>query len=169
MDALGIARATIVGHCMGSIVGQCMAAMAPSRVSRLVLAASCASTRLEPVLQLREIVGTLEDPVPLDFIVDFQTSTVHQAPPQEFLSTVFRESSKLPARVWKSVLAEFLNAEPDPAAIRCPALLLWGDRDSSHSRSRRRCCGRSPIPGCTWRMALGTRCSGKCRRPSFAK
>lgn len=129
MDALGIERATVVGHCMGSIVGQYMAAMAPSRVSRLVLAGSCASTRQEPVLQLREIVDTLEDPVPLDFIVDFQTSTVHQAPPQDFLSTVFQESAKLPARVWKSVLADFLNAEPDHAAIRCPALLLWGDRD----------------------------------------
>lgn len=129
LDMLDIPSATVVGHCMGSVVARQMAVLAPARIPRLVLAGTCADTSQEIVLQLREAVESLTDPVDPGFICDFQMSTVHQALPAEFLNGIIAESAKLPARVWRAALDGFLAARTDLSAVRCPTLILWGDHD----------------------------------------
>ncbi|MFC4171300.1 alpha/beta fold hydrolase [Microvirga sp. GCM10011540] len=136
MDAIGIAEATLVGHSMGSFIARTVAAQAPKRVERLVLIGS-AVTACNPITQdlLRE-VDALDDPVGEDFVRMFQASTIHRPVPAAFFERVVAESLKAPARVWKAALFGLLAADPEPdlARIRCPALILGGDRDGVFSQ-----------------------------------
>jgi non-heme chloroperoxidase len=138
LDAVGVARATIVGHSMGSIIARRVAETYPERVTRLVLiGAALTPMRLnEAAVGLREAVRTLEDPVPPEFAREFQASTVHIPVPEPFFERVVAESLKLPARVWKSVLDGLfaLDDAADLGRIAAPTLILWGERDAFFPR-----------------------------------
>jgi non-heme chloroperoxidase len=137
MNELGVRSAMVTGHSMGSFVAQQMAVVTPERVSALALVGSAASADNEVVRSLLPAVTALVDPVDVAFVREFQMSTLHRPVPEPFLERVIAESLKLPARVWRSVLAGLLSAPAltDPAAIRCPTAILWGDRDAIFSRS----------------------------------
>jgi pimeloyl-ACP methyl ester carboxylesterase len=128
MDAKNIKQATIVGHSMGSFVAQHVAAQAPERVKRLVLAATATN---DLARQLQRDVNALTDPVPQKFVYDFQVSTAFQPLSNEFFHAVLKESMKLPAHVWREVMAEMMS--PDAGVqlkkIKTPTLILWGDKD----------------------------------------
>lgn len=132
MDAMKIKQATIVGHSMGSFVAQHVAAEAPERVKRLVLMATATTIHTnELARQLQREVNALTDPVPQKFVHEFQVSTAFQPLSNEFFQTVLKESMKLPAHVWREVMAEMMS--PDAGAplkkIKAPTLVLWGDKD----------------------------------------
>jgi pimeloyl-ACP methyl ester carboxylesterase len=103
MDAVGIEEATLVGASMGALFAQRVVLSYPRRVSRLVLIGAQTPAN-EAVLGLVEEVRALEDPVPPEFVTEFQESTIYQPVPQEFLDTVVSESLKLPARVWRDYM-----------------------------------------------------------------
>jgi non-heme chloroperoxidase len=138
MAARRIARAAVVGHSMGSFVGQQVALAAPRRVSRLVLVDSAtAPARFNDMLELQRAVNGFSDPVPEEFIREFQRSTIHRAVPEEFMERVVSESRKLPARVWREAMSGML-ATGRPERLRAqeiPTLILWGDRDAMTSRA----------------------------------
>src|SRR5690606_21063866 len=96
LDAMGIARATVVGHSMGSAVAQRVAASYPERVARLVLAGSYVTARTEDLLALNEEIRALTDPVPDALARAFQHSTIHRPLPEVFVDAVVAESLKLP-------------------------------------------------------------------------
>jgi pimeloyl-ACP methyl ester carboxylesterase len=137
LDALGIERAVVVGHSMGSFIAQKIAAKAPERVERLVLIGSAATARNEATRQLLNEVETLSDPVGTDFVRSFQSSTIHRPVPADFFEQIVTESLKVPARVWKAALTGLLTADltADFAKIRCPVLILGGDRDGVFARA----------------------------------
>jgi non-heme chloroperoxidase len=137
MNAKGIRRATLVGHSMGSVVAQGVAIAAPERVERLVLIGSATTVRNEAVVQFRQAVEKLSDPVPEEFAREFQVSCVHQPPPNEFMDRVIAQSRKLPARVWKAVMAGMLAGDYKARLgdIRTPTLIIWGDRDAFFLRA----------------------------------
>lgn len=138
MDAKQIVRATIVGHSMGSYVAQQVALAAPRRVSRLVLVGSTTAPRtIEGFDELAKAVNALEDPVPTSFLREFQVSTVYRKVPDAFMDRVVAESAKLPARVWKALLAGMTAAEPAVALGRSgiPTLIIWGEKDAYMPRS----------------------------------
>lgn len=138
LDELGLERATIVGHCMGSLVAQRVALEAPRRVERLVLVSSMTSARrIEGMEELRGAVEALDGEVPEAFAREFQESTVYGALPREFMDGVVAESLKLPARVWRAVLEGLLADEHTPrlAEIQTPTLILWGERDALLGRA----------------------------------
>src|SRR3712207_5116196 len=105
MDAVGIEETTLVGASTGALFAQRAALSYPRRVGRLVLIGSQTPAN-EAVSGLREEVQALEDPVPPEFVREFQESTVYQPVPEEFLDTVVSESLKLPARVWRDYLEQ---------------------------------------------------------------
>jgi len=132
MDALGLRKADLVGHSMGSVIAQRVALDYWQRVGKLVLIGSAADVTINPVLlDLETFVDTLSDPIDPAFVHDFQASTVFQPIPQDFLDTVVAESLKVPARVWKDALAGLLaeNTLPELAQLAAPTLILWGDKD----------------------------------------
>jgi pimeloyl-ACP methyl ester carboxylesterase len=137
MDALGIRRATLVGHSMGSFVAQQAALAAPERIAGVVLIGSASTVRNEVTLELQQAMSTLPDTVPADFAMEFQASTVHQSVPEGFMIRVVAESRKVPARVWRAALAGLLETERfiGLGGSRIPALLIWGERDGLFSRS----------------------------------
>ena len=132
LDAVGVERATLVGHSMGSIVARRVAETRRERVARLVLLGAAATPVNEAALELQREVRALADPVPEDFVREFQASTTYVPLPAPFFERVVAESRKLPARVWQAALDGVVAANDADrlGRIAAPTLLLWGERDA---------------------------------------
>jgi pimeloyl-ACP methyl ester carboxylesterase len=137
MDLLGIARATLVGHSMGTFVAQQAALLAPARVAGLVLIGSATTARNQVMLELEQALAQLPDAVPEDFAREFQSSTIHHPVPEAFLDRVVAECRKAPAWVWHGALAGLIGTERfvGLGGRAIPTLLIWGDRDAMFSRA----------------------------------
>jgi pimeloyl-ACP methyl ester carboxylesterase len=137
MDVLGIARATLVGHSMGTFVAQQAALLAPARVAGLVLIGSATTARNQVTLELEQALARLPDAVPEDFAREFQSSTIHHPVPEPFLDRVVAECRKAPARVWHRAMVGLIGTEPFAGlpGSAIPTLLIWGDRDALFSRA----------------------------------
>lgn len=138
LDALGIERATLVGHSMGSFVTQHVAALAPERVEHVVLAGSAMTCRHAEVLPLFEAVRGFADFVDEEFIREFQASTIHRAVPPEFFERVVAESKKLPLHAWKAIaeaLQEY-DARSVGGKVHGPVLAVWGEKDAVFPRAQ---------------------------------
>jgi non-heme chloroperoxidase len=158
MDAVGIEEATLVGASTGALFAQRVTLSYPRRVSHLVLIGS-----QTPALELNEAlsglleeVRALEDPVPPEFVREFQESTIYQPVPQEFLDTVVSESLKLPARVWRDYLEQaVLSIDHDYVVelreIKAPTLILWGEQDPLFPREEQERLAAA-IPGATLKV-----------------
>jgi pimeloyl-ACP methyl ester carboxylesterase len=133
MDVLALTRATVVGHSMGSFVAQQVAHAAPERVAGLVLIGSATTPRqIVGIHELQQAVDALTDPVPTAFVREFQTSTVAQPLPADFMERVVADSHKLPARVWRAVMAGMLATDrlTGLGDRPLPTLICWGERDT---------------------------------------
>jgi pimeloyl-ACP methyl ester carboxylesterase len=137
IDAKNLKSVTLVGHSMGSFIAQQVAYNAPERVSRLVLIGSATTVRNREVFDFQQAVNKLTDPVPAQFIKDFQSGTAYEPLPKEFLEQIVAESLKLPASVWRAVLAGLLthDTRQQLAAIKVPTLIMWGDKDAFFPKS----------------------------------
>ena len=152
MDAVGIERATVVGHSGGTLIAPRVALSYPSRVSRLVLIGSAImGHNNEAMVGLGEEVRALEDPVSPEFAREFQESTIYHPVPEEFLATAVSESLKMPAGVWRDYM-EGVILTPDHAArlgeIDVPTLILWGEQDAMFPREEEERLART-IPDAT--------------------
>lgn len=132
MDHLRIDRATIVGHSLGSMVARAFALRYASRVGRLVLVATIATPVNEAAAELGAAVAEFTDPVPEDFVREFQVSTSAEAVPEGYFERVISESLRLPAHVWREAVAGIVSADDSGrlGQITVPTLLVWGDRDA---------------------------------------
>jgi pimeloyl-ACP methyl ester carboxylesterase/tetratricopeptide (TPR) repeat protein len=137
MDEKGIDQATVVGHSMGSFAAQHVAALAPTRVRKLVLLGSATTSRNDVTLDLQKEVNALSDPLPAKFVNDFQVSTTFQPMSADFLSRVISESLKCDAKTWKGVIAAHIDLKnaADLSKVKTPTLILWGDKDSIFPRN----------------------------------
>lgn len=138
LDAVGLDEAVVIGHSGGSYAAQWFAVDHPERTLGIVLIGAFRSFDNNPgVLELRDVVADLTDPVDPAFVREFQESCVAQAVPDGFIDGIVRDSRKLPARVWREWLKDHLASEAPTArgAIEAPALLLWGDQDLFCPRS----------------------------------
>jgi non-heme chloroperoxidase len=152
MDAVGLEEATVVGASTGALFAQRVALSYPRRVGRLVLIGAQTPAN-EAVSGLREEVQALEDPVPPEFVREFQESTIYQPVPQKFLDTVVSESLKLPAQVWRDYMEQaVLSIDHDYVLllreIDVPTLILWGEQDPLFPREEQERLAAA-IPGAT--------------------
>ena len=130
--------AVLVGHSMGTFIAQQVALATPERLAGIVLLDGARSMRrLQGIEGLAAAVAALPQPVPDDFVREFQLSTVHHPVPAAFMEDVIAESRKLPARVWQALMDGMLGApEATEGALGdIPALLIWGERDALFSRA----------------------------------
>jgi non-heme chloroperoxidase len=135
MEAVGIEKATLVGSSSGGLIAQRVALEYPHRVSRLVLIGSPPTlVNNENVRELgEEMLAALDDPIPPEFVREFQESTIHHPIPEEFLAGLVSESLKVPARVWRNYWEGVLLTVDDTARlgeIGAPTLIMWGERDT---------------------------------------
>jgi pimeloyl-ACP methyl ester carboxylesterase len=136
LDAVGVERATIVGHSLGSFVARRVAVAQATRVNRLVLIGSGFSALNDVTSDVRTALADLPDPIPETFVRQFQASTAYLPLPVEFFDQIIRESLKLPARLWREVFNRLLAFDDREALrqIQAPTHLLWGDHDAIFSR-----------------------------------
>jgi non-heme chloroperoxidase len=137
MDAVGVLKATIVGHSMGSWVAQRTASLAPHRVERLVLLGTSATPFINSAEEFVAAIQELQEPVPVEFIREFQESTAAQHVSPQFIDRVVAESQKLPARVWRALSARWLQEGrfSAPERVTMPVLIIWGDQDAYFPRA----------------------------------
>jgi pimeloyl-ACP methyl ester carboxylesterase len=132
MDAFALARAVIVGHSLGTIVAQRFVLDYPARTLGLVLV----NWRGRPRPSVVAAMASLTDPIDPGFVREFLVASFAQPPEESVLDAMLRESLKVPARVWRSVLEDVLA--DDTAAhlgrIAAPALVVWGAQDATSSR-----------------------------------
>jgi len=132
MDALGIERAVVAGHSMGSWTARRVAVLYPERVLGVVLAGAFASFHDKPDMDgLLEEFSALADPVDRAYARAWQDSTLARPVPEAFMEMVVEETCKAPARVWRSALRGLVESRLEPAgSVTVPTLLCWGQRDA---------------------------------------
>lgn len=115
MDAVGIARASIVGHSMGGFVAADLAASFSDRVDRLVLAD--AAVRPYDRRFLQPVVGGLGTAWRL---------------PLGFLPVLVADAVRAGPRTLRLAMRALLNADLRARLdkIASPTLVIWGERDS---------------------------------------
>ena len=139
MDAVGVEKAVIVGHSMGSLVAQRFAVDYPQRLAGLVLMGAFPSLFRNPDLSefYRSAIAPLADPIDAGFVREWQRSTLARPMAEDHFNAVVSETLKVPARVWRSAFEAFLST-PDFSAqltgVTVPTLIAWGDEDAYANR-----------------------------------
>lgn len=134
LDELGIERAVIVGHSMGSFVARKVAERDPHRVARLVLIGTSLSPRNAVVDELRTVLDALRDPISDAFIREFQMTCVNTPVPPEFMDAIVADSAKVPARVWRAAIEGMWRFEARwPLTV--PTLIVGGEKDAVFNRT----------------------------------
>jgi len=134
MDAVGVERAIVVGHSMGSSNALRFAIDFPERTSGVVLLGAFASYRRNAGIVdfWDNVVSRLADPVDPELAREFQLSTLARPVAPDFLDMVTGESLKAPAHVWRAafegLLEDDFGGELD--RIQAPVLIAWGDKDA---------------------------------------
>ncbi len=134
LDHLGIARADLVGHSLGSMAAQVFAQSWPDRVGRLALISSTVSPAAVagPGGWLWTNIMALTAPIDPDskFMLDWYANP-HPVDPV-FLAAERRESAQVPLAVWRGVDAEMAKADFGGLShlITAPVLIIWGRQDS---------------------------------------
>ena len=137
MDHLGVDRAPIVGHSMGSLIAQELALGCPQRVTALVLNGSATTGNNDVLRGLLAETKRLADPIDRGFVTAFQSGTCVQPLGRAMsLERVIDESMKMPAHTWVAALEGILAYRPSRPIeeIACPTLIVWGDRDEIFRR-----------------------------------
>jgi non-heme chloroperoxidase len=133
MDVLGITKASVVGHSMGSLVAERIAIDYPNRVSKLALIGAFATVKDNAAVEALwcSHIAEMRDPVDPLFARAFQQSTVTTSVAPDFLDSVVAESLKVPAHVWRSTLRSLLDDDHSHRLpeIAAPTRIIWGDQD----------------------------------------
>jgi len=133
MDAVGTARAVLVGASSGGLVSQVVATSHPQRVVGLVLISSPVTLANKPgVIAMREEILALSDPIDPHFVEQFVRGTSPNAMSEEMVARLVDESLAIPAKVWREAFLGLLQAERPEALedIHVPTLLLSGSSDT---------------------------------------
>lgn len=133
LDDLGVEKATLVGHSLGSILTQTLAEQYPERVEKVVLISSTASTHdtTKQGSWLATEIGKLKAPIDPDseFMINWYSNALPVAP--DFIEKEKAESAAVPLQVWRGVLHELQITEFGRGlpALRVPVLILHGGKD----------------------------------------
>jgi pimeloyl-ACP methyl ester carboxylesterase len=141
LDALGMSRADLVGHSLGSVVAQTFAEFWPERTGRVVLVSSTAGPRpgapaRKPAFDYATQIRQLKEPLDPDspFMVAWWSSPTPVDP--EFIRRQRQDSAAIPLRVWLAVLDQGVDPMLDGRDLQktlprltAPTLLVWGSKD----------------------------------------
>lgn len=133
MDALGVNRAAVAGHSMGSMVAMTMAAEYPDRVSSIILIGSTALPPVVPGNWLYDEVAALKFPLARtsEFMREWHPSNQPTSVDPQFADAVMEEIMAIQPHVWRSVMRELLRFPVARHAgdVEVPVLILSGGKD----------------------------------------
>jgi pimeloyl-ACP methyl ester carboxylesterase len=141
LDALGIAKADIVGHSLGSIIAQTVAEYWPDRTAHVVLISSTGgqppnAPQKAPEFDYAAQIRQLKEPIDADspFMISWWDSPTPVD--AEFIRRQRKDAAGIPLRVWLAVLDQGLSADNSFADLQrtlprltAPTLLIWGSKD----------------------------------------
>ena len=133
LDAMGVDRAAVAGHSMGSMVAQVLAAEHPERVTRLVLIGSTALPAVRRGDGTWNDILALREPIAANS--DFLRGWGPEASPTPVDSTMRAyyepEIARTPPHASRSVIRELVEVPIGryAADVRAPVLILSGGRD----------------------------------------
>ena len=133
LDAMGIERAAVAGHSMGSMVAITMAAEYPQRVSKIVLIGSTAMVPVKRGDWLYDQVAALK--APLDpssqFMRDWHPGNQPTPVDPVFAKAAMDELLAIPLHVWRGVMREmaYVPVGRHAADVKAPVLILSGGKD----------------------------------------
>lgn len=131
LQALGIPRADVVGHSLGSMTALTLAAFYPEQVDRLVLVSSSLRPDAGPGSWLWDNITPLRFPLDPDgqFTRDWYWNP--NPVPADYIDRERVESAAVPEQVWRGVLRGLAITDLTPIAplVTAPTLVLWGDQD----------------------------------------
>ena len=133
LDAIGVERAAVAGHSMGSMVAMAMAAEYPERVSSIVLIGSTAMAPVKRGDWLYEQVSALKAPFDPNsqFMRDWHPGNQPTTVDPVFAKAAMDELLAIPLHVWRGVMRElaYVPAGRHAADVRAPVLVLSGGKD----------------------------------------
>lgn len=133
LDVLGVERAAVVGHSMGSMIAITMAADYPERVSRIALVGSTALSPVKHGDWLYEEVMALKTPFDPNskFMREWHPANQPTAVDPSFAAAVMDELLAVPLHVWRGVMRELAYVPVGRHArdVRVPVLILSGGKD----------------------------------------
>jgi pimeloyl-ACP methyl ester carboxylesterase len=140
LDALGVHKADIVGHSLGSIITQTFAEYWPEMTSRVVLISSTGGVPPDRAKKAQfdfaAEIRKLKEPIDPDspFMIAWWDSPTPVN--QEFIRRQRKDAAGIPLRVWLAVLDQAANAKIAYAdlqntlpRLKAPTLLIWGSKD----------------------------------------
>ena len=141
LDALGVHKADIVGHSLGSIIAQTFAEYWPERTAHVVLISSTGGSppgdaKKKPQFDFAAQIRKLKEPIDADspFMIAWWDSPTPVDP--DFIRRQRKDAAGIPLRVWLAVLDQGLPAnnmygdlQSTLPRLQAPTLLIWGSKD----------------------------------------
>lgn len=141
LDALGVQKADIVGHSLGSIIAQTFAEYWPERTAHVVLISSTGGSppdrpKKPAQFDFAAEIRKLKEPIEADspFMIAWWDSPTPVDP--DFIRRQRQDAAGIPLRVWLAVLDQALPADnlygdlqSTLPRLKAPTLLVWGGKD----------------------------------------
>jgi pimeloyl-ACP methyl ester carboxylesterase len=141
LDSLGVRKADVVGHSLGSIIAQTFAEYWPERTAHVVLISSTGGSppdrpKKPPQFDFAAEIRNLKEPIEPDspFMIAWWDSPTPVDP--DFIRRQRIDSAGIPLRVWIAVLDQALPAnniygdlQSTLPRLKAPTLLIWGSQD----------------------------------------
>ena len=131
LDAMGVAKADVIGHSLGSLAAQLLAAQHPDKVDRLVLISSTTGIGGGPGSWLWDNILLLTAPIDPNsqFMKDWYTNP--NPVDEDYITRERTESAAVPLHVWRGVLWATVVDDLTLIAplVKSPVLVLWGEKD----------------------------------------
>ena len=132
LDAMGVQRAAVAGHSMGSMVAMAMAADYPERVSSVTLIGATARVPVKRGDWLYEQVAALKSLDPNSpFLKEWHPANQPTPIDPTFAKFANDELLAIPMHVWRGVMRElaYLPVGRHAVDIKAPVLILSGGKD----------------------------------------
>jgi pimeloyl-ACP methyl ester carboxylesterase len=158
LDALGVRKADIVGHSLGSIIAQTFAEYWPERTAHVVLISSTGGSppdrpkkpaQFDFAAQIRKLKEPIEADSP--FMIAWWDSPTPVDP--DFIRRQRKDAAGIPLRVWIAVLDQALpsnniygDLQGTLPRLKAPTLLIWGSKDPIMEEDVRQSL-REALPG----------------------